>query len=340
MSIHALHDDHGRTVRYLRLSLTDRCNLRCLYCHSNARHQCIPHEKVLRYEEMIRLVQIVRGMGVGKVRLTGGEPFARKGCDDFLLRLRQRFDDLDIRITTNGTLLEEHIPLLQRIRISAVNLSLDSFDRETFARVTGRDMLPEVLRALDAMLAAGIRVKINAVGLRGINDGQLADFVHAAMTLPVDVRFIEFMPMGMNSMKRTSTGRVMAAWTKSASWPSLMPRRPTALILTRMPAASMASRARSTSGSMSRPVTRAKVSRSKLSSDRFTALMRIRCSRGMCSSSSVPLVVMRMSRSSKRCRNRRRKSSQPLRAKGSPPVRRTFPTPMPRTICTRRIISS
>ena len=104
MSIHALHDDHGRTVRYLRLSLTDRCNLRCLYCHSNARHQCIPHEKVLRYEEMIRLVQIVRGMGVGKVRLTGGEPFARKGCDDFLLRLRQRFDDLDIRITTNGTL--------------------------------------------------------------------------------------------------------------------------------------------------------------------------------------------------------------------------------------------
>uniref|UniRef100_UPI0030772A6F radical SAM protein n=1 Tax=Desulfovibrio sp. TaxID=885 RepID=UPI0030772A6F len=102
MSIHALHDDHGRTVRYLRLSLTDRCNLRCLYCHSNARHQCIPHEKVLRYEEMIRLVQIVRGMGVGKVRLTGGEPLARTGCDDFLLRLRQRFDDLDIRITTNG----------------------------------------------------------------------------------------------------------------------------------------------------------------------------------------------------------------------------------------------
>ena len=122
MSIHALHDDHGRTVRYLRLSLTDRCNLRCLYCHSNARHQCIPHEKVLRYEEMIRLVQIVRGMGVGKVRLTGGEPFARKGCDDFLLRLRQRFDDLDIRITTNGTLLEEHIPLLQRIRIR-INIS-------------------------------------------------------------------------------------------------------------------------------------------------------------------------------------------------------------------------
>ena len=209
MSIHALHDDHGRTVRYLRLSLTDRCNLRCLYCHSNARHQCIPHEKVLRYEEMIRLVQIVRGMGVGKVRLTGGEPFARKGCDDFLLRLRQRFDDLDIRITTNGTLLEEHIPLLQRIRISAVNLSLDSFDRETFARVTGRDMLSEVLRALDAMLAAGIRVKINAVGLRGINDGQLADFVHAAMTLPVDVRFIEFMPMGSDTL-----------WSPENFWPA------------------------------------------------------------------------------------------------------------------------
>ena len=204
-----MKDRYGRTIKYLRLSVTDLCNCRCVYCMGENGVPRLPHSAILSFEEIEEIVRAAVSLGVTKVRLTGGEPFARKGCDDFLLRLRQRFDDLDIRITTNGTLLEEHIPLLQRLRISAVNLSLDSFDRETFARVTGRDMLPEVLRALDAMLAAGIRVKINAVGLRGINDSQMADFVHAAMTLPVDVRFIEFMPMGSDTL-----------WSPENFWPA------------------------------------------------------------------------------------------------------------------------
>ena len=153
----ALHDGHGRSVRYLRLSVTDRCNLRCLYCRSNAKQRCIPHEQVLRYEEMARMVGIAASLGIGKVRLTGGEPFARKGCGQFLAMLHARFPDMDLRVTTNGTLLEPHIPLLRRIGVSAVNLSLDSFDRETFARVTGRDLLPPVLAALDGLLAAGVR---------------------------------------------------------------------------------------------------------------------------------------------------------------------------------------
>ena len=108
----ALHDGHGRSVRYLRLSVTDRCNLRCLYCRSNARQRCIPHAQVLRYEEMARMVGIAAALGIGKVRLTGGEPFARKGCEAFLAMLRGRFPDMDLRVTTNGTLLEPHIPLL------------------------------------------------------------------------------------------------------------------------------------------------------------------------------------------------------------------------------------
>ena len=204
-----LADGRGRTVRYLRLSVTDRCNLRCLYCHSNARHSFIPHEDVLRYEEMARMVGVMRGLGVRKVRLTGGEPFARKGCADFLVMLRRQFPDIDLRITSNGTLLPQHLDALREARVSAVNLSLDSFDRQTFARVAGRDMLPGVLAALDALLCAGIRVKINAVGLRGINDGQMADFVHAARTLPVDVRFIEFMPMGGDTL-----------WCEDNFWPA------------------------------------------------------------------------------------------------------------------------
>ncbi len=192
----ALFDGHGRTVRYLRLSVTDRCNLRCLYCRSNVMQRCIPHSQVLRYEEITRMVGIAASLGVRKVRLTGGEPFARKGCDGFLAMLHERFPDLDVRITTNGTLLAPHIPLLRHVRVRAVNLSLDSFDRATFARVTGRDLLPQVLAALDALLAAGIRVKINVVAMRGVNDGQMDDFVHAARNMPLDLRFIEFMPMG------------------------------------------------------------------------------------------------------------------------------------------------
>lgn len=196
----ALHDGRGRVVRYVRLSVTDRCNLRCMYCRSGEPLRGISHTAVLRYEEMARMVAVAAGLGVGKVRLTGGEPFARKGFDQFLVMLRERFCDLDLRVTTNGTLLEPHIPLLRKVNISAVNLSLDSFDRQTFHEITGCDLLPQVLSALDAMLAADVRVKINVVAMRGVNDGQMDDFVHVARTMPVDVRFIEFMPMGSGTL--------------------------------------------------------------------------------------------------------------------------------------------
>lgn len=205
----ALNGGYGRTLRYARLSVTDRCNLRCFYCASPIRRHYIAHADVLRYEEMVRLVGILADMGVRKLRLTGGEPFVRKGCDVFLTMLRTRFPHMDLRLTSNGTLLAPYIPLLRRVGVGAVNLSLDSFDRATFARVTERDLLPTVLETLDGLLAAGIRVKINAVALRGVNDRQMDDFIHAARTLPVDVRFIEFMPMGEGT-----------AWKPEIFWPA------------------------------------------------------------------------------------------------------------------------
>lgn len=204
-----LTDQHGRTVRYLRLSVTDRCNLRCLYCRSNARERCIPHAQVLRYEEMIRIVGAAVDYGIEKVRLTGGEPFARKGFLRLVEMLRASFPSVDIRITTNGTLLRPYVAALRDLGVSAVNVSLDSFRPEGFAAVTGQDLLPDVLAAMEALLEAGIRVKINAVGMRGVNDGQLSDFLAFARTHPVDVRFIEFMPMGNGTR-----------WSEENFWPA------------------------------------------------------------------------------------------------------------------------
>jgi GTP 3',8-cyclase len=192
-----LTDMHGRAVRYLRLSITDRCNLRCLYCCNASQYQkFISHPDVLRYEELLRIVRLMSARGVEKVRLTGGEPFARKGCTEFMGMLRAEFPHLDVRVTTNGTLLYDHIPALARMKIGAVNLSLDTFDADRFARITGTDALHTVLKALEGLLSAGIRVKINAVGLKGVNDADLPEFLRLAAKEPVDVRFIEFMPMG------------------------------------------------------------------------------------------------------------------------------------------------
>lgn len=195
-----LIDSFGRPITYLRLSVTDRCNLRCLYCQSNAKDLYIPHDNILQYEELLRLVRIVCALGVKKVRLSGGEPFVRKGCDAFLLSLRKNFPDLDLRITSNGTLLGDFIPILQKVRIGALNLSLDSFDTETLTRITGRNVLSQILTNLDALRANDIRVKINAVALKGITDKELESFIYCAKTMGIDVRFIEFMPMGRDTL--------------------------------------------------------------------------------------------------------------------------------------------
>jgi len=195
MTTPLLADDKGRSVSYLRLSVTDHCNLRCLYCDRQLRHR-LSHFDVLRYEEFLELMGLASRLGIGKVRLTGGEPFARKDFVDFVERARARFPELALRLTTNGTLLAPFVQRLAVAGVDRVNISLDTLSRVTFARVTGQDLYNEVRHGLDACLEAGIRVKINAVAMRGVNDHELAGFLDLARELPVDVRFIEFMPMG------------------------------------------------------------------------------------------------------------------------------------------------
>ena len=201
-----LLDAHGRTVRYLRVSVTDRCNLSCRYFRDKDM-PFIPHESILRFEEMEEIIGLMVSMGVRKLRFTGGEPFARKGFMDFLRRIRLSHPGIGLRITSNGTLLGQHIDELKELD-AMVNLSLDTLDRERFAEITGRDLLPELLANLDRMAELGIPLKVNAVAMRGHSEQELPRLAALAMDRPIDVRFIEFMPMGEDSI-----------WSDSLFWP-------------------------------------------------------------------------------------------------------------------------
>jgi len=204
-----LSDAFGRVVNYLRVSVTDRCNLRCLYCRPTHDFQALSHNDILSYEEYLRVIQLAAPLGLAKVRLTGGEPLARRGFPGFLERVITMAPHLDLRLTTNGTLLAGQARLLASVGLKAVNISLDSLNPKTFERVTGLDMLAQVRRGVDECLAAGLRVKINAVALRGINDAELPQFIDLARQLGVDVRFIEFMPIGGET-----------AWDERLFWPA------------------------------------------------------------------------------------------------------------------------
>ncbi|MDO9631138.1 MAG: GTP 3',8-cyclase MoaA [Humidesulfovibrio sp.] len=218
----ALTDTRGRSVSYLRLSVTDRCNLRCLYCDSRMR-QWLSHDEVLRYEEFLDIMGLGVKLGIGKVRLTGGEPFARRGFMEFVEAARARFPQIDLRLTTNATLLAPFAPRLAAAGVARINISLDTLNPATFARVTGQDLYHEVRRGIDACLAAGLRVKLNAVAMRGVNDGELAGFLGLARDLPIDVRFIEYMPMGGSEWKPEQVWRATDILSEAKALAELVP---------------------------------------------------------------------------------------------------------------------
>ncbi|MFW5730695.1 MAG: GTP 3',8-cyclase MoaA [Desulfonatronovibrionaceae bacterium] len=195
-----IKDNFGRAISYLRLSVTDRCNLRCFYCRPCVKTSFISHDRILTYEDMLYLLQTVAETGVTKVRLTGGEPFARKDLLYFLARIKNDMPHLDLRLTTNATLISKKIRALKDIGIKGLNISLDTLDRDKYMRITGRDFLDTVMSNIYACLEHGLRVKINVVAMKGINDDELPRFVEMALARPVDVRFIEFMPIGLKTL--------------------------------------------------------------------------------------------------------------------------------------------
>jgi len=195
-----LTDTFGRFHDYLRISLTERCNLRCTYCMPPEGVELKPRADILTFEEIERLARLFVSEGVRKIRLTGGEPLVRRHVEDLVDRLGA-IEGLDsLAVTTNGLLLEPLLPRLQAGGISEINVSLDTLRTDRFEQITRRPGLDRVQRAIDAAIDAGFRpVKVNCVLMKGVNDDEIGDFVRWTLERPVSVRFIEYMPFEGNS---------------------------------------------------------------------------------------------------------------------------------------------
>ncbi|MEM6261888.1 MAG: GTP 3',8-cyclase MoaA [Bacteroidota bacterium] len=193
-----LYDNHGRPLDYLRLSVTDRCNLRCFYCMPAEGINYLPRKELLTYEEMLRLVDVLVQMGIKKIRITGGEPFVRRNLIDFMWSLSEIEGLEEINITTNGVLTGKYIDQMKAMGVNAVNLSIDSLDRERFHHITRRDELPKVLETFHQLMDNNIKTKLNAVVMAGKNHEDLIPLAELTRKYPVGVRFIEEMPFNGN----------------------------------------------------------------------------------------------------------------------------------------------
>jgi len=189
-----LLDNHNRVITYLRLAITDRCNLRCRYCRPEKGIPFIPHEEILSYEELERLTAIFCGLGVSKVRVTGGEPFARKGCLTFLQKLKALKGVQSLHITTNGVATSQFLDALVDLGIDSINLSLDTLDHERFRHITRRDYLADVMRTMHGIIERRIHLKINSVVLEDTSDKEIVCLAALSREFPITVRFIEKMP--------------------------------------------------------------------------------------------------------------------------------------------------
>lgn len=198
-----LTDQFGRRITYLRLAVTDRCNLRCQYCMPAHGIDIVDRHELLSYKEMYRIVRILSELGVDKVRLTGGEPFVRKDFIHFLESLSFNDKLKEINITTNGALIANHIPDLERIGIHAINLSLDTLQKERFKLITRRDVFDETYQTFLLLLKSKLKLKINVVIQSGVNTDEILPFIELTKNNDVAVRFIEEMPFNGIGIRNT-----------------------------------------------------------------------------------------------------------------------------------------
>ncbi len=199
-----LIDPYGREIDYLRVSVIDRCNLKCFYCVPDDVGSCSPNvSEVMSMEESINIIKSAAALGIKKIRLTGGEPLVRKDIVEMVSRISQIEGVDDISLTTNGVLLNKRAPALVKAGLNRVNISLDSLNPENFKKITRGGALKKTQKGIQAALKAGLTpVKINVVAMKGINDGEIEEFVKLTLNNDLHIRFIEYMPISKNHQKQ------------------------------------------------------------------------------------------------------------------------------------------
>jgi molybdenum cofactor biosynthesis protein A len=195
-NIPILQDSHGRDHAYLRISLIERCNLRCTYCMPEEGVQLSPKSHLMTYEEIYEIAKTFVKHGVTKIRLTGGEPLIRKDIPIILEKLATL--PVELSITSNAIIIDNFIDVLKANKVNKINVSLDSLDREKFKQITRRDHFEKVYNNILLLVNEGFKVKVNAVLMKGFNDNEIIDFINFTKDLPISVRFIEFMPFDGN----------------------------------------------------------------------------------------------------------------------------------------------
>ena len=216
-----MFDSKGRKIHYLRLSVTDLCNLRCRYCMPDGVDK-LEREDILTYEEFLRLAALFARCGVDTVRVTGGEPLVRKGVEQLVKGLKAIPGICKVTMTTNGILLAQQLPALLAAGLDSVNISLDTLDPALFAKITARDEFAAVQAGIHAALESGIPVKLNCVPQVGVNEGELEALAALAQDKPLQVRFIEMMPIGYGAAMPCISGPELLARFRRR-WPELAP---------------------------------------------------------------------------------------------------------------------
>jgi cyclic pyranopterin phosphate synthase len=195
----SLIDSYGRKINYLRLSVTDRCNMRCRYCMPPEGIEKLKHKDILSYEELMMLARAAVQLGIEKIRVTGGEPLVRSGIIDLLQDLAKIPSLRQLVLTTNGVLLEEMAGKLKLAGVQRLNISLDSMRPSTFSQITRYGDLEKVLKGIRVAEEVGFPIKINVVAMRGVNDDEFVDFAKLTLNKPYAVRFIEYMPTSQDA---------------------------------------------------------------------------------------------------------------------------------------------
>lgn len=210
-----MKDRFNREIDYLRLSVTDQCNLRCVYCMEDEPQEFLPKCSKLTDDEIVRMVKACAKLGIKKIRLTGGEPLVRRGIVELIGKINNIEGIEEIYLTTNGTVLSNQVKTLANHGLKGVNISLDSLKEERFQQITRRGNLSNVLTFIDECLNSGLKVKLNTVLVDDVNKDEILDFVKLTVQKPIDVRFIELMPIGIGKAHKGVTNEEVRRIIKS-----------------------------------------------------------------------------------------------------------------------------